>query len=618
MANKTPIIKATTASVGGPGADSAVGALNSALQNVQTIQGLLDPPYDMKKLSLLFEMSSALQQHVEAITTNVDLFGWKYEAAIKFDDPDIDKHVGDALYCEKIYEAETGGGKASSVKPPTETEIKQRLEELTWQSKAELNKLKNFFAVCYPDGSFIDLRTKTRKNLETTGNAYWEILRDQTGKISRIVLAPVCYIRLTPVDKEPTEIQERVPVSDITWTSVTQNRFFRRYAEVGNDQKKVKAYFKEFGDPRTVSRLTGRIYKDEATMREDKPNIKPEDSPATELLHLKIYSSFSDPYGVPRWIGNLPAVLGSRELDEVNLGYFENKTVPPLALLVAGGRLSKGVVPRIEEFIEQNLKGRKNFHKILILEAEGQKNNAGGMTVIPTVKFVPLREAQQQDALFQNYDEANWAKIGSSFRLPRILVGRDESINRSTSESSLVFAEAQVFEPMRNLFDEMINRSLLSDLEISFWKYRTNTPTTRDPVVLTDLVKKLSDAGVMTPAEARLIVADVFNKELPQIHAVWTQQPFRLTLAESKKGGALPAEFMSDTLDEADAASQEAAELDAANQAAASGDGGGDREDDSDDSSNTDTGDKKTPTAKRDMMMSPFNPMRALGEDDDN
>jgi PBSX family phage portal protein len=529
---KQTVIKATVTDA--PGAESAIGALNHSLQNVESIQGLLDPPYDLKKLSLIYEMSGILQQHIESITTNVDLFGWRYEPAVKFDDTDILKNISEAIYCERIHAAEKSGTAPESVELPTTEEVTARLTQLESLSKVELNRLKIFFSTCYPDGSFIDLRSKTRKNLEITGNCFWEILRDGTGRVSKIVLAPVSYMRLMPLDKSPTEVTERVPISDLAWEPTKQAKYFRRFAEVGNDQKKVKAYFKEYGDPRVVSRLTGKYFDTVQELEKDK-NFKDGDGAATEILHLKIYSAQSDPYGVPRWIGNLPAVLGSRELDEVNLGYFENKTVPPLALLVAGGRLAKGVVPRIEEFIEQNLKGRKNFHKILILEAEGQKN-AQGMNVIPTVKFVPLREAQQQDGLFQRYDEANWQKIGSSFRLPRILVGRDETINRATAEASLTFAEAQVFEPMRNFFDELINRKVVADLSVTFWKFRSNTPTTRDPTALSDIIKKLSDCGTLTPAEGRIIATDVFNRELPRIDAQWTKQPFRLTIAEARKG----------------------------------------------------------------------------------
>ena len=56
----------------------------------------------------------------------------------------------------------------------------------------------------------------------------------------------------------------------------------------------------------------------------------PSDGPATEILHFRVHNPRSA-YGVPRWIGNLLAVLGSRQAEEVNFLYFENKSVPPLA-----------------------------------------------------------------------------------------------------------------------------------------------------------------------------------------------------------------------------------------------------------------------------------------------
>src|SRR5262249_34309230 len=121
----------------------------------------------------------------------------------------------------------------------------------------------------------------------------------------------------------------------------------------------------------------------------------PTDAPATETLHFTVPST-GPPYGVPRWIGALLSVLGSREMEEVNYLYFQNKSVPPLALLVSGGRLSDASIPRIERFIEENLKGKENFHKILILEAEG--GGSSGEMARAKIELHPLTDAQQQDA----------------------------------------------------------------------------------------------------------------------------------------------------------------------------------------------------------------------------
>jgi len=276
-----------------------------------------------------------------------------------------------------------------------------------------------------------------------------------------------------------------------------------------------------------VSRNTGQVAASVEALLE----TNGADGPATELLHFAIHSPRS-PYGVPRWVGTLLSVLGSRQMEEVNYLYFENKSVPPLALLVSGGRLSDASVPRIERFIEDNLKGKKNFHKILILEAEGSSANDGRAKI----ELRPLTDAQQHDALFQVYDERNIDKVGSSFRLPKLLRGESKDFNRATAESALRFAEDQVFQPERDEFDYLINRKLLADMGIRFWRFRSQTPVTRDPERMTQMVEKLVRVGVLTPEEGRTLAGDIFNREFRKIGDDWTKRPITLTLAGIQTG----------------------------------------------------------------------------------
>jgi capsid portal protein len=220
-------------------------------------------------------------------------------------------------------------------------------------------------------------------------------------------------------------------------------------------------------------------------------------------------------------------------MEEVNYLYFENKSVPPMALLVSGGRLSEASVPRIERFIEENLKGKANFHKILILEADGVGTGDGGRAKI---ELRPLTDAQQQDALFQVYDERNIDKVGSAFRLPRLLRGESKDFNRATAESALRFAEDQVFQPERDEFDFLMNRKLLADMGIRFWRFRSQTPVTRDPERMTEMVERLVRVGVLTPEEGRLLAGDIFNREFRKIGDDWTKRPITLTLAGIQTG----------------------------------------------------------------------------------
>jgi hypothetical protein len=225
--------------------------------------------------------------------------------------------------------------------------------------------------------------------------------------------------------------------------------------------------------------------------------------------------------------------------EEVNYLYFSNKSVPPLAILVSGGRVNDETAKRIEEFIETQIKGKANFHKILVLDAaaidDGSINSGRAK-----IDIKPLTMAQHNDALFQEYQKQNTEKVGSAMRLPRILRGDSREVNRATAEAALSFAEIQVFSPQRESFDFMINRQVLSQMGVRYWRFRSNAPSLRDPAALAGVVRDLVNAGVLTPAEARELAEGIFNREFRVIAADWTRLPMQLTLAGFTSDGGAP------------------------------------------------------------------------------
>jgi PBSX family phage portal protein len=491
--------------------------------------GALLPPYDPETLCFLVEHSNSLRQNVDAYATNIDGNGYRFDAVIDFDAEDARSKVADAMAIERLSARDAGSFPEGMALTPSDEEISARFTELCQLARIERARLESFFDFCCFDHSFVDLRRRTRQDLEVTGNAFWEVLRDAKGDLARLVYVPSYTVRLLPLDREAVEVRERVRISPVSFDTVSARRRMRRYVQVVQGLGTECVYFKSFGDPRIVSRSTGRVFPDIPALMAAKPG----DGPATELLHFAIHSPRS-PYGVPRWVGTLLSVLGSRQMEEVNYLYFENKSVPPMALLVSGGRLSEASVPRIERFIEENLKGKANFHKILILEADGVGTGDGGRAKI---ELRPLTDAQQQDALFQLYDERNIDKVGSAFRLPRLLRGESKDFNRATAESALRFAEDQVFQPERDEFDFLMNRKLLADMGVRFWKFRSQTPVTRDPERMTEMVEKLVRVGVLTPEEGRLLAGDIFNREFRKIGDDWTKRPITLTLAGIQNSG---------------------------------------------------------------------------------
>nr|WP_328707262.1 phage portal protein [Citreicoccus inhibens] len=487
--------------------------------------GALTPPYEPEALCLLVEHSNSLRQNVDAYATNIDGFGYRFEASIDFEADGAREKVADAMALERLAARDAGTLPPGTPLRPTEEEVATHAEEVRQQARVEKARLESFFDFACFDSSFVELRRRTRHDLEVTGNAYWEVLRDGKGDIARFVYVPSFTVRLLPLDKEAVEVRERVRVSAVSFDTVTTRRRMRRYIQVQGNER---VYFKAFSDSRAISRLTGRTFRDVAALKASDTS----DGPATELIHFAIHSPRS-PYGIPRWVGTLLSVLGSREMEEVNYLYFSNKSVPPLALLVSGGRLSDASVPRIERFIEENLKGKANFHKILILEADGSGTGDGGRAKI---ELRPLTDAQQQDALFQEYDQRNIDKVGGAFRLPPLLRGDGRDFNRSVAEAQLRFAEDQVFQPERDEFDFLLNRKVLADMGVRFWRFRSQTTATRDPERMTEMVERLVRVGVLTPEEGRQLAGDIFHREFRKIGDDWVKRPLTLTLAGIQTG----------------------------------------------------------------------------------
>lgn len=483
--------------------------------SIFTNAGAVEPVYDPEMLTLIFEHSNSLRQNVDSYATNIDGFGHRFDPFIDLESADVDERIRTAMLADSQRTSRI-------TRVPTDEEVAAKKEEIRAAMRNERARLEHFFEYASAT-SFVTLRRHTRQDTEVLGNGYWEVLRSADGEIARFVYVTAFTMRLMPLERQSVTFMERMRVSDLSFADVPVGQRVRKYVQVVEGQI---VFFKEFGDPRVMSAATGIYYADlEALQKDDGANARP----ATEVIHFKIHSPRS-PYGVPRWIGNLLSVVGSRQAEEVNFTYFENKSVPPLAILVQGGRMNADSVKRVTDYVQNNIKGKRNFHKILVLEAEAPGGDAAANGRMK-FQIQPLTSAQHSDALFQNYDERNIDKVGGSFRLPRLLRGDIRDFNRSTADAALTFAEMQVFQPERQEFDFIINRKILAAMGIRYWKFVSLAPVMRDPAAMSEIIRNLSNANVLTPEECRQLAGDVFNRDFRHIRADWVKQPAALTLA---------------------------------------------------------------------------------------
>jgi len=472
---------------------------------IQSASGrrILVPPLGEGSLSLLVDLideSNILPQCIAAYETNVEGFGHRFEIMEGLEDEETNSERSD-LNAETTFDQ-------------------------------EVEMLEEFFAYCNPDGSFVELRKRKRHDQEATGFAAWEIIREKPGDVNTPIMhishIPAHTIRMTVYDPGIVVIQEKRRVGGVLKTVPLAKRF-RTYVQIQvSSGKRETRWFKEFGDPRTMDYKTGIFLAKGNKTR-----------PANEVVIFRSKYHPKSPYSIPRWIGNLPSVLGSRASEEVNLLYFDNKAVPPLAILVSGGTLTRATVKRLEQQIEDTIKGRGNFHKILIIESTPAGDAISGSEVrAPRITMQPLTGAQMRDAMFMGYDEANRTKVRSSFRLPPLFVGQSDDYTRATAEASAHMAEEQVFRPERVDFDYRMNRWLMPEIESSLHDFVSNGPNVTLNEDLISALVSAETAGAMTPNIGRTILSDIMERSIKQITEPWGDQPFSLLLAQAKAAAA--------------------------------------------------------------------------------
>ncbi len=441
----------------------------------------LSPPHDVEKLFEMIGQSSMLPQCLDAYVTNTVEAGWEIAP--------IDRN--------------------------------------TKMDTKEVEELQSFLDRANAEESLVTVVGKKLRDRESVGFGFTEIIRDRGGAISILRNAPSVSMRLT--GKHPDEVRVKYDMRrGSRFVTVSEYKKFRKYVQIISG---VVIYFREFGDPRPMNSVTG-LYEGE--------NGYTTESPATEIWHWKLPSNC--PYGVPRWIAQTPSMVGSREVEEVNMRFFEDNMIPPVMITVAGGRLTDTSFREIQRVLNAGV-GKERQNKIVLLEAVGDGDALGDKASTIQIKVDKLASERPTDGLFKEYKEGNQADLRSAFRLPPISVGMSQDANFATANVSQFVAETQVFAPARTKIDEMLNIMFVNGrngLNLKTVKLVARTPTISSPDAVMKALTALNVIGAVTPRSAQLVANTMLQIELPKYpekgedgYEEWMDKPLPLTIKEA-------------------------------------------------------------------------------------
>lgn len=493
------------------GDGAAESNLVSPWEELERQGRIVPPPFDPFALAAMSEHSSDLAPSIEAMAVNVVGFGWQLVAV-----PSVARLLP---------------------QPGIESEEDKALDPLAVEALEELERFEEFLTYGnWDDESLTSLRRAQRFDLEEVGYAFMELIPNSQEEIVGYRHVPSYQMRLATLDEESTTYKDpRVIGSgkDRRIEKRTKRRRFRRYVQW--DGGRAVVWFKEFGDPRPISKETGEVLTGE--------DAKDRSKLANPMIYRRLYAPRT-PYGIPRYMGALLAILGGRAAEEVNYTTFRNNNIPSMMIMVSGGQLTADTVERIETFSKEVIQGDDNYSKFLILEAEADEAvDQGGTAQNVKIDAKPLTKDQITDAMFQRYEETNADKVRRAWRLPPILVGRSSDYTRATADTSRRLAEEQVFAPERQEEDWTWNR-ILRAMGLKFWEFRTNSPNVTDDSDLLQLLYAAEKAGAMTPRIARDLTADILGRPIPapDSSVVNLDVPFSLQMAEAVKNQGDPGE----------------------------------------------------------------------------
>lgn len=387
----------------------------------------IEPPFNPKVLKNLSSQNNILAQCVEAMEVNVDGTGHEFTGLTDKDKPDA----------------------------------------------GEEKKLQAFFEQPCPGKSFVTIRRQLRRELEQTGWAFLEGLSNAAGELvglRNIVGHTIRLAKVGPaVQVTKTLMRDGSPVDLTMWVRE------RAYGQILASNQTV--YYREWGSSRELNRETGEWESD--------TNKVPPDKRASELLMFKIHDDVDTAYGLPRWINQIPSVVGSRKAEEDNLSLMDSGGVPPAIIFVQGGTIAKETGDQLRMYLSGQLKHKNRAVVVDAQPTSGTLDSVGKVDV----KVERFGSESMKDSMFEKYDTRTEEHVRTGFRLPPLFIGKAADYSYASASTSYMVAEAQVFLPERMKFDEAMNLHVVSRLKCTKTKFKSKPITLKD---VTSMLEGLS------------------------------------------------------------------------------------------------------------------------------
>ena len=414
------------------------------------------------------------------------------------------------LQCVEAMEVNVDGTGCEVVSIDGEVEV----------SEDEKKRIGEILDEPYPDMTFITMRRKIRRDLESSGMAYLEVIRAASGD----------FIGFRPLDTQAcrlTTLSAEVMTSKSLVRNGVEQNFDIPDRERGvvykKSEKDTPVYFNIWGNTQKINKKTGEM------------SLTLEDGDkGGDVIVFTMNDDPETPYGIPRWINQLPSALGSRKAEEQNLDFLDSGGIPAAIIFINGGQVATDSSSTLKDYVSGKNR-QKNKAVVVELQSTSGTIDKAGSTSVQVERF---GSETINDSMYRNYDKDCEEHVRLAFRLPPIFLGKASDYNYATAVVAYQVAEAQVFKPERDEFDAIINKVLKTELKLTTCKIKSNPITLRDITTQLRAVSLLRE--VVEPSEVVKEVNKIADISLPYVDG----KTFTIT---TSRGSALGVDGVADT-----------------------------------------------------------------------
>jgi len=417
------------------------------MRDYYDMNAVVEPPVLPHFYTALYLRDATMRASVDALVEAVVKQGW---------------HIRPR---QEIWPVSTAGRTPSKASSPHPDESKR--DEIVAVLEAGL-----------PEYSFSEMLAAMFQDYYCTGNAYMELMRDAQGRLAKMADAKSVTMRIAK--NVPGFVQ--VKGSRKQWfvkygvEDARAIRLVRRdTADFQLDGKAVMPRLPVFipaedGEGAFIAKADirdgywyGSIFDWMKKAQKDGDEIQ---VPVHEMMHFAIRSPRDTVYGEPPIISAIEDYLGAQNARLFMLSYFDNATVPRLAIFIKGeGGLNRKVLSTIDEWIKTQNK-LDALNQVLVLEI-GEETDI-------QIERLSSEHLSDSGGYLQFREDADRGVL-RAYRVPPPVVFNTRDLNRATSQEMdrrfleyVVRPEQRVIEQRFNyIFErEFGTRDWVLDLEV--------------------------------------------------------------------------------------------------------------------------------------------------------